>query len=61
MVDGFVGKAGIEFGYRQGAAGAQGLPPARRRLHHNLAKVKIPAAASTWDNNAQIDKPFCLY
>jgi len=61
MVDGFVGKAGIKFGYRQGGAGVHGSPFAWRRLHHNLTNVKIPAAASTWDKNAQIDKPFYLY
>jgi hypothetical protein len=28
---------------------------------HNFVGVKFPVAASTYNKNAQIDKPLCLY
>jgi hypothetical protein len=60
-VNGFVGKAGIKSSYRQPCCWGE-QPKARTSCRpHNFASAKFTVAASTCDENAQIDKPFCLY
>jgi hypothetical protein len=61
MVDGFVGNAGIKSGYRQLCCRCARAAARMSCRQHNFASVKIAVAASTYDKNAQIDKPLCLY